>query len=165
MFWSPLPLNEDKDDQENSKDSVHQGLRHMKFARALMLQRLRNLPEKGRNSRTTFSKKKFTNLLGCWPQITRMGILKNKQTCKKHIKAVRMLIGMRLSITSMSLANRLTMRPIGVVSKNAIGRRKVPTSMPLCKKLEARRQPRAKVMVPTNEKRASKRRNEESKCK
>lgn len=55
-----------------------------------------------------------------------------------------------LSITSTSFVNRFIIRPIGVVSKNAIGSRIVRCSMPLCNSRAACKQPYAIASDVTN---------------
>jgi len=64
-------------------------------------------------------------------------------TCRKHTSHMDNVTASTASITSTSLLNRLMMRPRGVVSKKARGRRKVATSMPQWRRLEARRLPHA----------------------
>jgi len=78
-------------------------------------------------------------------------VLKNnklKQTARKQMRAVRRVIGKVLSTTSTSLANRLTIRPMGVVSKNDMGFDIILTSIPSCNILQAAIVPIAKVMLP-----------------
>ena len=64
------------------------------------------------------------------------------------MRAVRRVIGKVLSTTSTSFANRLTMRPMGVVSKNDIGLLIILSSIPSCNILQAAIVPMAKVMLP-----------------
>ena len=76
-------------------------------------------------------------------------------TCRRHTSHMDNVTASTASITSTSLLNRLMTRPMGVVSKKARGRRKVVTSMPWWRRLEARRLPHAsssateKERVPT----------------
>lgn len=62
-------------------------------------------------------------------------------TCSKQRHHMFNFSDSTLSIVSMSLPKRLMMRPKGVVSKKARGRRKMLTSMPQWRCLEARQRP------------------------
>lgn len=60
----------------------------------------------------------------------------------------RKFIGRVLSMVSISFAKRLTTRPMGVVSKNDIGPRRIRVSMPECMILLADRVPSDIVIEP-----------------
>lgn len=89
-------------------------------------------------------------------------------TCKKHVSqplktknqfklrmssflwlAYRIVPGIVVSTTSMSLLNLLTIRPKGVVSKNIIGERNILYSKFLCSVTAASRVPFASANDPT----------------
>ena len=57
-------------------------------------------------------------------------------------------MGSVLSMVSISLAKRLTTRPMGVVSKNDMGPRRIRVSMPECMTLPADRVPSDMVIEP-----------------
>lgn len=76
-------------------------------------------------------------------------LLKNLQntsfliTPKKHMSHERMICGRTLSKVSISFPNRLTILPLGVVSKKHKGDRKIRANISQCRCLEAAIIPRA----------------------
>lgn len=73
---------------------------------------------------------------------TDMRQMRNMPTC----------MGIMISITSMSLAKRLTIRPKGVVSKNCMGERMMLCKQSACRTLEAATAPNVRRMAPKNTK-------------
>ncbi len=69
-------------------------------------------------------------------------------TERKQVIAVRMVIGRTLSRVSTSLANRLTIRPMGVVSKYDIGHLILRFNIKSCINWEAYSVPSAIVIEP-----------------
>uniref|UniRef100_A0A6B0UXH2 Putative secreted protein n=1 Tax=Ixodes ricinus TaxID=34613 RepID=A0A6B0UXH2_IXORI len=83
----------------------------------------------------------------------KMGVLmlmmsRVETTCRTHISHARTVIGMAMSIVSTSFEKRFTTRPRGVVSKKAMGERKMLASSPLWRNMAPFRLPRDRAREP-----------------